>query len=167
MTLIELTQDGRPNTASLDGSDSELLTDLFERLSPESIYRRFFSPIVRPEHFRASLRNIDHHDREAIAAVEGDRVVGIAQYSRLTGSEKADMAIVVDDASHRQGLATRLITALADRAAAEGIRAFAVSIQGDNLPAIRLLRRLAPGVRLAFADGIGEALIPLIRSETT
>jgi ribosomal protein S18 acetylase RimI-like enzyme len=71
------------------------------------------------------------------------------------------MAIVVADAWQQQGLGTRLVAALADRAAAEGITAFAVSIQGENPAAIRLLRRVAPGTRLAFAAGVGEAFIPL------
>ena len=161
MIEIETGCGGRPGLASLEPSDTALATDLFHRLSAESVYRRFFSPISRPDQFTASLLRIDHHDREAVAAVVGGELVGIAQYARLPGSHEADLAVVVADGWQRQGLGTRLIAALADRAVAQGVEAFAVDIQGDNYGALRLLRRVNPQVRLRFSAGVGEGVIPL------
>jgi GNAT superfamily N-acetyltransferase len=161
MVEIESGHDGRPGLASLEASDGELLGRLFCRLSPESAYRRFFSPILKPDDFIRLLLRVDHYDRDAIAAVEGGEIVGVAQYSRLPGACQADLAIVVADIWQRQGLGTRLITALADRAAGKGIDKFAVAIQGDNFAAVRLLMRLAPGARLVYSAGVGEAVIPL------
>jgi len=161
MVLVGAARDGRTQLASLEECDGDLVDRLFDRLSPRSLYRRFFSPVVRADQLKASLRTTERYERESIAALEGGEVVGLAQYSRPIGSREADMAIVVADAWQQQGLGTRLVTALADRAAAEGITAFAVSVQGDNPAAIRLLKRLAPGTRLAFSAGVGEAVIPL------
>jgi RimJ/RimL family protein N-acetyltransferase len=161
MVLLEVAAGGRPGLATLEEDDAGLLDILLERLSPTSVYRRFFSPVVRADQFKASLRTTERWERDSIAAVEGGEVVGLAQYSRRVGSREADMAIVVADAWQQQGLGTRLVAALADRAAAEGITAFAISIQGENHAAIRLLSRVAPGTRLAFAAGVGEAVIPL------
>lgn len=161
MVVIEAACGGRPGLASLEPSDDEAVNRLFYRLSPESIYRRFFSPMPRPDRFAAALLRIDHHDREALAAIEGGEVVAVAQYSRPAGSAQADLAIVVADAWQRQGIGTRLIAALAERAVAEGVSAFSVDIQGDNYGAMRLLERVAPGSRLAFAGGVGETVIPL------
>jgi len=158
---IESGRDGRPGLASLETSDGELLGRFFCRLSTESVYRRFFSPISKPDYFIRLLLRVDHYDRDAIAAVEGGQIVAVAQYSRLPGGSQADLAIVVADGWQRQGLGTRLITALADRAVANGIDTFAVAIQGDNFGAVRLLRRIAPGARLVFSGGIVEAAIPL------
>ncbi len=161
MIALEVAEDRLPKLACLEESDGQLLERLLGRLSPNSVYRRFFSPVVRIDQFKASLLTTDRYERDSIAALEGGEVVGLAQYSRRVGSHEADMAIVVADAWQRQGLGTRLVAALADRAAAHGITAFAVSIQGDNPAAIRLLKRLAPGARLMFAGGVGEAVIPL------
>jgi RimJ/RimL family protein N-acetyltransferase len=161
MVLLEVAAGGRPGLVSLEEDDADLLDRLLERLSPNSVYRRFFSPVVRADQFKASLLATELWDRDSIAAVEEGEVVGLAQYSRRVGSREADMAIVVADAWQQQGLGTRLVAALADRAAAEGITAFAISIQGENHAAIRLLSRVAPGTRLAFAAGVGEAVIPL------
>lgn len=161
MVLVEVADDGRPKLARLEACDGELLNGLLDRLSPASVYRRFFSPIVRADQFKASLLTTDRYERSSIAALEGGEVVGLAQFSRRVGSNQADMAIVVADSWQQQGLGTRLVAAIADRAVADGITAFAVSIQGDNVAALRLFKQLAPGVRLAFAAGVGEAVIPL------
>ena len=139
---------------------------LFHRLSPESVYRRFFSPTSKPDLLVASVLRVDHHDREAVAAVEGGEVIGVAQYARLAGADEADLAIAVADGWQRQGIGTRLVAALAERARAEGIAAFAVDVQGDNFGALKLLRRVAPDVRLVFASGVGEGRIPLAKDET-
>ena len=140
---------------------------MFYRLSPESVYRRFFSPVFRPDQFSASVLRVDHHDREAIAAVEGGEMIGVAEYARVAGCRRADLAVVVADAWQRQGLGTRLVAALSERARAEGITAFAVDVQGDNFASLRLLRRIDPHLKLAFSGGVGEGLIPLIADEAT
>jgi ribosomal protein S18 acetylase RimI-like enzyme len=161
MVMIEATKAGRPGLATLEASDGDALTRLFHRLSAESVYRRFFSPISRPDQLRAVVTRLDHRHNDAVAAVEGGEIVGLAQYSRGAGSPVADLAIVVADEWQRQGLGTRLVAALAERAAAEGIEGFVIDIQGDNYGALRLLKRVAPGTRLVFSSGVGEGVIPL------
>lgn len=161
MVEIERGTADRPGLAALDPSDGEALSRMFGRLSPQSVYRRFFSPISRSDVFRASLLRVDHCDHEAIAAVKDGEIVGVAQYARLPGARQANLAVVVEDDWQRQGLATRLIAALADRANHRGIEEFAVDIQGDNYGALKLFTRVAPGSRLAFSAGVGEGVIPL------
>ena len=161
MVEIEAGRQGRPGLAALEPVDGPLMGRLFERLSPESVYRRFFSPVMTPARFEASVLRLDHCDREAVGAVVGGELVGVAQYARRQGQAEAELAIVVADEWQRQGLGTRLIAALADRALAAGIEAFAVDIQGDNYGALKLFRRVAPGARLMFSAGVGEGFIPL------
>ena len=165
MVEIEVGRAGRPGLASLEPTDGELLGRMFGRLSPESVYRRFFSPISRSDVFQAALLRVDHHDHEAIAAVEGGEIVGVVQYARRPGARQANLAIVIADGWQRQGLGTRLITALADRAISEGIDSFAVDIQGDNFGALKLFKRVAPRARMTFSGGIGEGVIPLTKEE--
>ena len=167
MIEIESARFGRPGLVCLEPGDGELLKRMFYRLSPESVYRRFFSPVFRPDQFSASVLRVDHHDREAIAAVEGGEIIGVAEYARVAGCRRADLAVVVADAWQRQGLGTRLVAALSERARAEGITAFAVDVQGDNFASLRLLRRIDPHLKLAFSGGVGEGLIPLIADEAT
>ena len=145
-----------PGLVALEASDAEPVARLFGRLSAESIYRRFFSPVVGPDEFARAVLRVDRLDRAAVAAVEDGEIVGVAQYARAPGRTEADLAIIVADAWQRQGLGTRLVAALAERAKGQGITAFAVDVQGDNYASIRLLRRVAPDIRLAFSEGVGE-----------
>jgi RimJ/RimL family protein N-acetyltransferase len=156
MVEIEAAGGGRPGLARLERGDEELVGRMFTRLSSESVYRRFFSPIARPDQFTRLVLREDAHERAAVAAVENGELVGVAQYSRRRGEGSADLAIMVADAWQRQGLGTRLVAALAERAREAGIASFAVDVQGDNHGAQRLLRRVAPGLRLAFSGGVGE-----------
>ena len=155
MVEIEAGHAGRPGLARLESGDEVLVDRLFSRLSAESVYRRFFSPVARPEQFTRLVLREDSHDRAAVAAVADGELVGVAQYSRRPGARLADMAIVVADAWQRQGLGTRLVAALEVRAREAGIERFAVDVQGDNHGAQRLLRRVAPDLRLAFSGGVG------------
>ena len=156
MIEIERGSAGCPGLARLEPIDKEAVGRLFHRVSAESLYRRFFSPISRLDHFTSSLLRSDNMEREAVAAVVGGEVVGVAQYSRRPGAPQAELAILVADDWQHQGLGTRMIAALAQTAARRGVRAFAVDVQGDNYGALRLLRRIAPDLRLAFSGGVGE-----------
>jgi RimJ/RimL family protein N-acetyltransferase len=164
MIEIESGKAGYPGLSTLEDSDTELVSRLFRRLSPEAIYRRFFSPIARPDQFTAALLRSDSRDRQAVAAVEDGEIVGVAQYSRTPGSPHAEMAILVADDWQRQGLGTRMVAALADRAARAGVTDFEVDVQGDNYGALKLLRRVAPGLRLSFSGGVGEGAFPIAAS---
>ena len=161
MIEIEKGTSGCPGLARLEPTDTEAVSRLFGRLSPESLYRRFFSPIGRLDHFTSSVLRADSLEREAVAAVEDGEIVGVAQYSRRPGSDAAELAILVADGWQRQGLGTRMIAALAHTALDRGIKAFAVDVQGDNNGALRLLHRVAPSLRLAFSGGVGEGVFAI------
>jgi RimJ/RimL family protein N-acetyltransferase len=161
MVEIETGCDGRPGLATLEKSDSALVGQMFRRLSAQSIYWRFFSPISRPDLLQRSVQQLDHRDREAVGAVVGGQLVGIAQYVRRPRDTQAQLAIVIVDEFQRQGLGTRMVAALAHRALEQGIDSFAVDIQGDNYGALKLFKRVAPGARLTYSAGVGEGVIPL------
>lgn len=146
--------------ARLERTDGEALRQLFYRLSPTTIYRRFHRPIVRPEQAQPErLLDVDHRDREAVVALVDDEIVGVARYFREPGSDTAEMAVVVADDWHRQSVATRMITRLIELARAAGIERFAVTMQADNTPAMALFRKFnGQGGILSY--GILEATIP-------
>jgi len=162
MVAIETGWQGRPGLARLEPTDGLELRRFFYRLSPETIYRRFHSPITRPEQAHPRfLLDIDHRDREAVVAVVDGEIVGVARYVRRSGSSTAEVAVVVADDWQRQGIATRLITALAGFATEAGVERFTMSMQADNTPVLRLMNRLYPGASMAHSQGILEAVVPV------
>jgi GNAT superfamily N-acetyltransferase len=162
MTAVDLTTGCGVSVARLERSDGDALRRFFFRLSPRTLYRRFLSPIARPEQARPDrLLDVDHRDREALVGVVGGEIVGVARYARLPGAESADLAVVVADDWQRQGIATALLRALGSGALAAGIRSFTVLLQADNRPVLALLRRLQPSARLTLSDGLYEGRLSL------
>ena len=162
MMEIQAAGAGYVGLARLEKTDGEQLRRFFFRLSPETLYRRFHSPIVRPEQTHPErLLDIDHHDREAVVAVLDDEIVGVARYARRPGAETAEVAVVVADGWQRQGLATRMCGVLGELAATAGVRQFNLNMQADNRAVLRLVRRLYPGATLSFSQGTCEAVAPV------
>jgi nucleotide-binding universal stress UspA family protein/GNAT superfamily N-acetyltransferase len=128
----------------IEPGDREGLREGFERLSPESRYRRFFSPVPRlSERHLDYLTQVDHHDHEALVAVEadGDAGVGVARYVR-TAPDEAEPAMAVTDDWQGRGVGGRLLDELANRAREEGIARFRAPVLAGNREALGLLRRL-------------------------
>ncbi|MEA2654924.1 MAG: hypothetical protein QOI23_289 [Chloroflexota bacterium] len=166
MIALQATAAGDVNLAQLERSDGEALQRLFFRLSPATVCRRFHSPIVRPEQAHPErLLDIDHHDREAVVALVDGEIVGVARYARWPGTDKADLAVVVADDWQRQGVATRMLSGLADLAMSVGIEDFTASVQGDNQPALRLLHRFRPIERQMFSQGLCEMTLSVRRQD--
>jgi GNAT superfamily N-acetyltransferase len=148
--------------ARLESSDGLALRRFFFKLSPQTLYRRFLSPIARPEQARPDrLLDVDHRDREALVALVAGEIVGVARYVRKPGQDAADLAVVVADAWQRRGIATLLLKALGDQALAAGIESFSVLMQADNRPVLALLRRLQPDLQLSLSDGVYEGRLNL------
>jgi RimJ/RimL family protein N-acetyltransferase len=159
--MIEMQVGARDHVglARLERSDGEALLRLFYRLSPETIYRRFHSPVVRPEQAHPErLLDIDHFNREAVVAVVDGEIVGVARYFRQPGASSAELAVVVADDWQRQGVATRMVGGLAVLARSAGVERFTATIQPDNRPALALLRRFHPP-GATFSQGLCEATV--------
>src|SRR2546421_7488847 len=98
MIVQEARTDALVILAKLEPSDGQALRRFFFRLSPQTLYRRFLSPISRPEQAQpARLLDLDHLDREALVSVVDGEIVGVARYVRRPGTESAEMAVVVAD----------------------------------------------------------------------
>jgi RimJ/RimL family protein N-acetyltransferase len=130
----------------IERQDRDRLRRLFMRLTPESRYRRFFSP--KPELTERELDylvDIDHVHHEALAAVDeiDDSFVAAARYVQLRDQPHiAEVAIEVADDLHRQGIATALAIRTLERARLNGFTRATATTLYENAPARALLRAL-------------------------
>ena len=164
MVLIEKASIGQAAALGrLEPTDGDRLRKFFYSLSPQTVYRRFLSPVARPDQLeRLHLLEVDGSQRQALVAVVDGDIVGVARYARdQKRPELAELAVVVADAWQGQGIGTRLLAALADAATRTGVEGFAVLTLPDNQAALRLLRRLVPETRLQFAGGVLEGVVHL------
>ena len=110
--------------------DEPSLLALYERLSDESIYLRFFSPVPRPTAVQLErITSIDYVDHMVLVAELGDDIVAVARYDRVARDE-AEVAFAVADDQQRRGPGTLLLEHLAGIARANGISTFSA----DTLP---------------------------------
>ncbi len=114
--------------------DGEHLLQLYSRLSDESLYLRFFSPVPAPTARDLELLTATDYDRRfAIVAELGEEVVAVARYIRLTRpSESAEIAFTVEDDQQGRGLGTVMLEHLAAIAREKGIRRFVASTMTHN-----------------------------------
>ncbi len=148
MSEVTLRDGTRMTIRPIEPDDRAALAEGFRRLSPESRYRRFFSPVPElRERDLDYLTRVDHHDHEALVAVapDGDGA-GVARYVR-TGADVAEPAIVVADDWQGRGVASALLGALVARARAEGIARFETPVLATNADAIRVLSRIGETTR--------------------
>jgi RimJ/RimL family protein N-acetyltransferase len=147
----------------IEPEDAARLRRLFFRLSPRTIYLRFFGPVREPSpsHLR-HLANVDHDLRQALVAVADDEIVGVARYDRDPATPaRAEVAIVVEDAWQRQGLAKELLAGLADDAQRHGVTAITATVLGENERTMNIARHLNPAIRARLDQGEWLLEIPL------
>ncbi|HEX8105023.1 MAG TPA: GNAT family N-acetyltransferase [Solirubrobacteraceae bacterium] len=149
----------------IDADDGAALAAAFERLSAESRYRRFFVPMARlSSSTLAYLTRVDHHDHEALVAVDPEtrEGVGVARFVRLEDRAAAETAVTVADAWQGRGLGTLLLELLAARAREERIERFTAVLLAHNDSMLDLLKRLGPTRLLDRAAGTVEieAVLP-------
>ncbi len=145
---ITLRDGSRVRVRQIHSSDKELLLRGFDRLSSESRYRRFLAPIPQlSEAVVRYLTEVDHHDHEAIVALdeEGGEGIGVARYARDdTRPDVAEVAVTVIDDWQGRGLGTLLLEVVSARAREEDIRSFTALMLATNQEMMSLLERLGP-----------------------
>jgi GNAT superfamily N-acetyltransferase len=146
-------------------SDRDLLLRGFERLSPQSRHRRFLTPMPElTEDMVRYLTEIDHHDHEAMIALDEEtgEGVGVARCVRDSDRpEVAEVAVTVIDDWQGRGLGTLLLEVISARASEEGITSFTALMLAVNEEMLDILRRLDP-VRIVDREpGRVEVEVPI------
>jgi GNAT superfamily N-acetyltransferase len=151
-------------TRPVDLDDEVRLYRLWPRLSADTVYRRFHAPVRRlPPELVHRFVDVDHDRREAVVAVVGDEVVGIARYDRAPDDgTRAEFAVLVEDAWQGHGVGRQLLAEVLELAARRGVRTATASVQADNERTLALLRRLLPGSRAVVDASVYAVTGPLV-----
>jgi len=155
-------------------SDGAELRRAFDRLSPESRYRRFFGGV--PQLTDASLHyltDVDGRDHVAIVATtdgpepDGATGLGVARFVRSQDEPTvAEAAVTVVDDFHRKGLGRLLATKLAEAARERGIHTFRSDVLADNEPMRAIMSEIGAIERETNA-GVVTYDIPLDAAQST
>lgn len=160
---VVLRSGDRVQLRALRRDDRDALVAMFDQLSDDSRYRRFFT--VKPRLSEPTLdylADVDHHDHEALVAVApGGDLVGVARFIRdPQRPDAAEFAVTVVDSWQGRGLGTVLLRRLSARAADEGVRHFTADILVSNKPMLELVQTLGE-TDISSSDGRARAVVEL------
>jgi len=139
--------------------DAPLLTELFESLSPRSVYMRFFTPLKRlPHSMLARFTQIDY-DREIalVALAEGhttEKMLGVARVISEINQKRAEFSVAVGDAWQGKGIGAALLKRCLTIAEKRGIEEVWGAILAENIQMLSLAKKL--GFKFKNAPGSGE-----------
>src|SRR5216683_1679723 len=138
--------------------DEPRLMALCRRLSPRTVYQRFFS--VRrllPEEAHA-FANVDYRQRMAVVAEVDDgpepELVGVARYGRSDEETTADLGLVVEDGWQGLGLGSILLEEICRAGEQQGITQFSADVLTENRRALTMLARHTTIVRRTASHGV-------------
>jgi acetyl coenzyme A synthetase (ADP forming)-like protein len=165
---VVLTDGGTVHLRPIRPDDAAGLLGLFARLSSESIYMRFFSPVQAPtEQQLHHFTHVDYDSRMALVAELGDAIVAVARYDRLPVAGEAEVAFTVQDDQQGRGLATIMLEHLAAVARTRGVRTFVAETLPDNRRMLGVFRDAGFQVARDFADGVVHVAFPIGPTEAS
>jgi acyl-CoA synthetase (NDP forming)/GNAT superfamily N-acetyltransferase len=146
--------------------DGRQLRAFHERQSPESRYRRFFSPKPTLNDAEvAHFTRVDFHDRVALVLEVHGELAAWVSYERWEGRDDADVAFMVDDTHQGKGIATLLLEHLAAIARTNGISRFTAETLADNRAMLAVFSRAGWPVKRHFDSGVVDIEFPLDETE--
>lgn len=128
--------------------DRSRLEEGLRWLSPRSRYLRFHSQVDRLTQSQLDyLVQVDHHDHEALVALDPDLPdqpgVAVARYIRTEADPRiAEAAITVVDSHQGRGIGTALIALLEELAHQRGITTFRNYVLAENAAMLEIFRQL-------------------------
>ncbi|WP_300462064.1 GNAT family N-acetyltransferase [Desulfobacula sp.] len=128
-------------------SDAQQMIDLFDELSPETVYLRFFSPIKEMSRsMLIKLSQIDYDREIALMAFSGTsadrKLVGVSRIIFLPDGKHGEFAIVLADAYHGKGLGKKLLHHALVCARQYGLEQVWGPVITTNSPMLNLARNL-------------------------
>ncbi len=137
--------DGRPVLVrAIRPEDKPKLRVGFHRLSPQSVYYRFFQ--AKKELSESELRyltEIDFGQHVALLAILDDHGaelgIGVGRYIVEPGTRSAEVAFTVDEAHHGLGVGTLLLKHLARLARSQDLEEFRAYVLAENRVMLEVL----------------------------
>jgi ribosomal protein S18 acetylase RimI-like enzyme len=159
----EVLRDGAPvRIRTIQPADKTRLAEFHRRLSPESVYFRFFEyKRALTERDLRYLTEVDFDRRVALVATLGTDpdapIAGVVRYDVLPvrGQEprRAELGIIVEDAHHKRGIGTALLRHLLGIAHAKGITQIVAEVLPQNTKMLELVAGSGVPVHHRLEDG--------------
>jgi RimJ/RimL family protein N-acetyltransferase len=139
-------------------ADGPRLLALCDRLSPHTVYERFFSSRrLLPAEVHA-FADVDYRQRMALVAEvdtgQESELIGVARYGPSDEETIADIGLVVADGWQGLGLGSIRLDEILRAGEQQGICRFSADVLTENRRALRLLARYTSITQRTTSDGV-------------
>jgi GNAT superfamily N-acetyltransferase len=163
-TAADVLRDGTPIwVRAIRPDDKQRLAQFHGRLSPESVYLRYFEfkPVLSPQDL-AYLTELDFDRRVALvatlAAADTAPLAGVARFDVLPIRDgqpvRAELGIVVEDQHQNRGIGTVLLKHLLGIAHDHGIAEITAEVLPQNTRMLELVAGAGVPVRRVLEEGV-------------
>jgi RimJ/RimL family protein N-acetyltransferase len=140
--------------------DAPRLVALYDRLSCDTRYHRFFSVMQRlPPDWARFHADVDYEARLALVVespADPETLIAVARYEPTTLPDTVEVAFVVQDGWQDRGIGTVLFSELLAAAQLNGIRRFRAWVLVDNRRMLDLIARFGDVHERALDQGVVE-----------
>ena len=147
--------------------DFDAVREMHEKLSPDSLYLRFFS--LNPRAAEREARRLCREpapDHAALLAVMDGELIGCGSYEcDDSPSRSAEIALAVADYLHHRGVGTLLLEHLVSLARSRGLHAFTAETLSENALMLKVFADAGLQAHRALADGVYDLTFPLPAGE--
>lgn len=164
-----LSDGGSIRIRALEPNDKQRLSDHFSRLSPTSVYFRFFRCKKHlTEQELAQFTELDFARNAALVATlrqgENERIIGVGRYATVDPSSgpsnRAEVAFAVADEHQGRGIGTLLLEHLLPIARSHGISEFEADVLGENNRMLGVFGNSGFKVERAIEGGVFHVSFP-------
>ena len=136
--------------------DAELLVEFYSRVSDESKYYRFFSPMPNlSERDVKRFTQVDYVNRVALVLTSAQKMIAVGRYD-LVEPGKAEVAFLVEDGHQGRGIGQLLLEHLAQAGRERGIERFIAEVLPDNQAMIHTFKDAGYRVVSHYDEGVME-----------
>ena len=143
--------------------DYDAVRQMHEKLSPDSLYLRFFS--MSPQSAKREAQRLCREpgpDHAPLLAVLDGEVIGCGSYEvDGTAPLTAEIGFTVADQMHNRGVGMLLLEHLISLARGRGLRAFTAQTLSENAPMLKVFSDAGLEAHRALADGVYDLTFPL------
>ncbi|GAW52173.1 MULTISPECIES: bifunctional GNAT family N-acetyltransferase/acetate--CoA ligase family protein [unclassified Nocardioides] len=162
-----LLRDGRTaHIRPIRPEDRDVFVEFYARVSDESKYYRFFSPMPRlSDRDLDRFTNVDHVNRVALVLTLQGRIIAVGRYDVIEPGE-AEVAFLVEDQHQGRGIAQLLLEHLAQAARERGVERFVAEVLPDNTRMIQIFREAGYRVVSEYEEGVLQLEFPIDPTDT-
>ena len=146
--------------------DRDLLVEFYARVSDQSKYYRFFSPMpVLSDRDLDRFTRVDHRDRVALILTVAGQMIAVGRYDTIRPGS-AEVAFLVEDKHQGRGIGQLLLEHLAQAGRERGVEEFVAEVLPDNQAMIHTFKDAGYQVRSAYEDGVMELVFRIDPTDT-